>query len=633
MTGSTFDLLNTGTAIHSGWITSGEGFLAVDANGNGVIDNRSELFGGAVGEGFADLAKFDSNRDGVIDARDRDFDKLLIWRDLNGDHRSEAGELMSLSEAGIASLSLRDTVQPQLQNGNRILERSSVTMTDGRKLAMADVYFETDAAEASAASAGAKSMPQVVLSGMPVGTTLNDGTHSATTTAANPNVDITGWNSSTLSITTPLGYGGTLTLQATATAPGSTGSQAGISRSMTVQVDTVAQVPTLTLIPPAGSVSRTLINTSWPRVNNDSYNATILNTTRFAGWSTTPVARGKEPAFEIWANGGQGVQSPSGTGREWLGLSNGVGSNYQAPGIAQTIQTIAGAQYTLNFGYAGQLGLSSANTQIGVYLDGRLLGLYGNISTNGLNWKTLGYAFQGDGRAHALSIELINGTNTSTARGALLDALTLVETLPSSAGTAYGFAGAPIPLPRISDALAADGSGQLETTLVGLPVGAIVTDGRNTASITSSDSVANITGWSLKGLAVTVPRSRSGSFNLQVIATSVEPTDGSMASVAKNVTVHLLAGQSCATPVGCNPYVSYANNDAATQTTGPVTGGLVASALVPVSSSGSTIVVPTGGNGTGTQAASAADLGASLDKLLAGLSESVSEALRSELGM
>jgi hypothetical protein len=38
-------------------------------------------------------------------------------------------------------------VEPQLQNGNRILERSDVTMSDGRTLEMADVYFETDAAE------------------------------------------------------------------------------------------------------------------------------------------------------------------------------------------------------------------------------------------------------------------------------------------------------------------------------------------------------------------------------------------------------------------------------------------------------------------------------------------------------
>jgi hypothetical protein len=57
-------------------------------------------------------------------------------------------------------------------------------------------------------------------------------------------------------------------------------------------------------------------------------------------------------------------------------LSNGVGSSYQVPGIAQSFNTIAGAQYTFNVDYAGQLGLTAANTQIGVYMDGQLLGTY-----------------------------------------------------------------------------------------------------------------------------------------------------------------------------------------------------------------------------------------------------------------
>jgi hypothetical protein len=471
---------------------------------------------------------------------------------------------------------------------------------------------------------------------------LSDGTHSVTSTAANPSVDITGWNTSTLSITTPAGYSGTLTLQATATALESVGgSKASISQNLTVQVNAIAQVPTLALNPPAGTVSRSLINTSWPRVNNDGYNATILATPQFAGWNTTPVAFGKLPAFEIWANGdqmknaqgvSQSVQAPSGAAQEWLGLSNGVGSLFQAPGIAQTINTIANAQYTFNFDYAGQLGLTSANTQIAVYLDSTLLGLYSNVSTNSLNWQTLGFSFKGDGQSHTLSIDLSNGTNTSTPRGALLDALSLVETLPESASTVYGFAGSAIALPPISDQLAANDPGQLETTLVGLPVGVTVSDGKNSATITNSSPVLNVTGWNLNSLTVTVPQNQTiggacGSFDLQVIATSVEPANGSMASVAKDISVQLLSGQSCATPAGVNPYVSYANSKSATQMTGPAIS-VVASPLVPVSSS-YPIVVPT--SGAGTQPVSANDLDAALENLLASLSGTVGAAVLSEL--
>jgi uncharacterized repeat protein (TIGR01451 family) len=54
-TGS-FDLFGNGTAVKSGWIDSGSGFLAVDKNGNGKVDDISELFGGnAKGAGFARL--------------------------------------------------------------------------------------------------------------------------------------------------------------------------------------------------------------------------------------------------------------------------------------------------------------------------------------------------------------------------------------------------------------------------------------------------------------------------------------------------------------------------------------------------------------------------------------------------
>jgi len=138
----TFDLLNDGNPIASGWLSPEDGFLAIDTNGNGIIDDRSELFGGAVGEGFAKLAGFDSNRDGVVDARDARFAELKIWQDRNANHRTDAGELASLADFGIRSLSTGYVVAPELQNGNLLLERGTATLRDGRQIAMADAYFE-----------------------------------------------------------------------------------------------------------------------------------------------------------------------------------------------------------------------------------------------------------------------------------------------------------------------------------------------------------------------------------------------------------------------------------------------------------------------------------------------------------
>jgi len=145
----TFDLLGNGHAVNSGWLSSGDAFLAIDNNSNGKIDSISELFGGNKGEGFAKLGSFDTNHDGLVDAKDADFSKLLVWQDLNGDHATDAGELRTLGEAGIASLSTGFTDGAVEQLGNVLGETSVATRTDGTQITTTDVYFNTDVDGAS----------------------------------------------------------------------------------------------------------------------------------------------------------------------------------------------------------------------------------------------------------------------------------------------------------------------------------------------------------------------------------------------------------------------------------------------------------------------------------------------------
>ncbi|MCC6706819.1 MAG: carboxypeptidase regulatory-like domain-containing protein, partial [Gammaproteobacteria bacterium] len=149
----TFDLFGNGAGIHSGWLSGGDGFLAVDHNGNGQVDSISELFGGmAKGAGFANLAAYDSNHDGVVDKSDAHFNDLMIWRDANGNHQTDAGELNSLAAHGIASLAVGYTEVPFLDDaGNLHLERSSATLADGSSVDMTDVYFNVSADDAAAA--------------------------------------------------------------------------------------------------------------------------------------------------------------------------------------------------------------------------------------------------------------------------------------------------------------------------------------------------------------------------------------------------------------------------------------------------------------------------------------------------
>jgi hypothetical protein len=144
-----FDLLGNGHAIQSGWLSGEDGFLAVDRNGNGRVDSIGELFGGTnKGDGYARLAAFDSNGDGMVNADDAAFADLRIWQDANGNHQTDAGELTGLADAGVASLSLAYQALPLMDgNGNLHLERGNATLADGSTVDMTDVYFGISAAD------------------------------------------------------------------------------------------------------------------------------------------------------------------------------------------------------------------------------------------------------------------------------------------------------------------------------------------------------------------------------------------------------------------------------------------------------------------------------------------------------
>ena len=160
----TFDLLGNGQAINSGWLSSNDGFLVVDNNNNGKIDDISELFGGlSKGDGFAKLASYDSNHDGVVNASDVDFAKLQIWQDLNGDHKTENGELFSLADKGISSLTVNYTEMPLLDaQGNLHLERSNALLVNGNSVDMTDVYFNVSSSDVAMANVEVPTMAALI---------------------------------------------------------------------------------------------------------------------------------------------------------------------------------------------------------------------------------------------------------------------------------------------------------------------------------------------------------------------------------------------------------------------------------------------------------------------------------------
>lgn len=97
-----FDLDSDGTVDQISQLASGSGFLALDKNGDGSINDGSELFGARTGDGFAELAAYDSDKNGWIDEADDIFNKLRIW------FRDEEGNstLVGLGQAGVGAIFL-----------------------------------------------------------------------------------------------------------------------------------------------------------------------------------------------------------------------------------------------------------------------------------------------------------------------------------------------------------------------------------------------------------------------------------------------------------------------------------------------------------------------------------------------
>ena len=143
-----FDLNNDDFAEHTGWITGGDGFLVRDNNGDGIINNQSELFGVENGvSGYSKLGALDSNGDNVIDANDAEFTSLQAWIDENEDGFSQPWELHSLSDLDIATIGLEVNAVPeenqQLGDG-LVTETSYFIFADGTTKQTADVFFNND---------------------------------------------------------------------------------------------------------------------------------------------------------------------------------------------------------------------------------------------------------------------------------------------------------------------------------------------------------------------------------------------------------------------------------------------------------------------------------------------------------
>ena len=125
----TFDIDQDGKEDSLPGLSEGSGFVALDRNGNGTIDDGGELFGARSGNGFGELATLDEDGNGVLDERDSQFSALQFW------HPEHAP--IALVELGIGAILLHPLDTPFTHLGESgtqgVLRQSGLYLTEQGK--------------------------------------------------------------------------------------------------------------------------------------------------------------------------------------------------------------------------------------------------------------------------------------------------------------------------------------------------------------------------------------------------------------------------------------------------------------------------------------------------------------------
>ena len=159
--------------LNTAWVGPHDGLLAYQQDSGSL----NIVFSTQVGEtDLQGLAKqYDTNHDGVLDAKDADFAKFGAWVDANSDGIQQAGEFQSLTALHIQSLSLTSDGNVQMgANGDVVVYGSTTyTTTDGAQHLAQDVGFATTPLDAISATDAPLDYAAIIAAAQSLQTTIS----------------------------------------------------------------------------------------------------------------------------------------------------------------------------------------------------------------------------------------------------------------------------------------------------------------------------------------------------------------------------------------------------------------------------------------------------------------------------
>lgn len=147
-----FDYNNDGFKEKTEWLDSNVGILVKDIGNDDKIENGTELFGDYTNlygnwlglRGFTLLASEDTNNDGVINAKDKNFSIIKIWQDVNRNAIVDAGELSVLNERGIKGINLDYQFITEKDTDKKYRRYSKVEQSSKKEAYIKEIFVTVD---------------------------------------------------------------------------------------------------------------------------------------------------------------------------------------------------------------------------------------------------------------------------------------------------------------------------------------------------------------------------------------------------------------------------------------------------------------------------------------------------------